>query len=185
MRNATRLIGLSGFARSGKDTAFFALWDRGFVRRAFADALKADVRASLDRSLVTAGLAESETQLFGDDYKERFRPLLVEYGRAMRLLVKDYWIKRLARDNFEVLQKESVGITDVRYANEADWIHEQGGKVILIQRPGVGAANSEEEASIAEMKSKFCFDAIIDNDSTVEALHAKVLQYLDETTQEK
>jgi hypothetical protein len=173
-----QLIGFCGFARSGKDTAMLALYGRDYYRLAFADALKCDVQSSLDRSLMLGGRSEVGSPLFSGEFKEKFRPLLVEYGRAMRVLLPDYWVVRLEHDNAKALELHNIAVTDVRYRNEADWIHSRGGRVVLIQKPDVTAANAEESASIGEMIAAGCFDLVIQNDSSIDDLHAKVLQYV-------
>ena len=81
------IIGLSGYARVGKDTAAEALMKRGFVRVAFADALKSDVVNALCDSIGEVnGPDINVPELVTRSCKETFRPLLVEYGRAMRSL---------------------------------------------------------------------------------------------------
>ena len=177
-----QLIGFCGFARSGKDTAALALTSSrlGWSRKAFADALKRDVLYAVESSWESAYDREPPQDLVGLFHdpatKEKFRPLLVEYGRAMRNIEPGYWVHRLSADLRNCL---NYAVTDVRYKNEADWIHSLGGRVILIQRPEVTAANDEESASIGAMIAAGCFDLVIQNDSSVEELHTKVLHYVD------
>ncbi len=80
------------------------------------------------------------------EHKRVGRTLLVEYGRLGRAVDPDYWIKRL------LLPPARACITDVRYANECQWIWSKGGIVFEIVRPGVGPANAEEERSFAEIR---------------------------------
>ena len=172
-----RLIGFSGFARSGKDTAAQALLYAGWTRAAFADALKHDAAMALRQSLIAGHhnppSSEVDTWFSNPDSKEAFRPFLVEYGRAMRRLHPDYWVTRMALD---LDPGTKYAITDVRYANEAEWIRSTGGKVIEITRPNVGPANREEERSLKE----FTADAIIRNDSSIQELHSRIAGYLKE-----
>lgn len=170
----SQIIGFCGYARSGKDTAAKALIERGWKRVAFADALKADVACAMQRSLckIADGGVLSETLI--EDHKEAFRPLLVEYGRAMRRVRASYWIDRAMteiRALSDGIYGDNVVITDVRYQNEVNAIHAAGGKVIQIFRHGIAAANDEESNSFAHVYP----DAIIWNDGAIEELHAKVL----------
>lgn len=174
-----KLIGFCGYARSGKDTAAKALIDLGWMRVAFADALKADVAYAIQRSFsVIGGGALCETLI--EDHKEEFRPLLVEYGRAMRRVRASYWIDRLMRHvaGAQDLRKRfgepehKFVITDVRYQNEVDAIHAAGGKVIMILRSGVLPANAEE----ADSFSRVAPDVIISNDGDIRGLHLRVLE---------
>ena len=170
-----RLIGFSGYARSGKDTAAQALLYAGWTRAAFADALKHDAAMALRTSLIAGHInppsEEVDTWFSNPELKESFRPLLVEYGRAMRRLRPDYWVTRLALDLDPAVK---YAITDVRYANEAEWIRLAGGKVIELVRPDVGPANYEEERSLKE----FAADAIIRNDGSIQELHSRIAGYL-------
>jgi hypothetical protein len=185
MNAPIKLIGFCGFARSGKDTAAEALTvkhNRMWHRVAFADALKYDAARALQSSQGCAGTPSDK--IIGDSFftveenKVRFRPFLVEYGRAMRQLDPDYWIKRLLGSIDEVAQdlagmcNARFVITDVRYANEVDAIHKAGGIVIYITRPGIGPANEEELRSIAEITPDFS----IVNVGSIEALHEAVLK---------
>jgi hypothetical protein len=174
------IIGLCGYAKSGKDTAGKRLIEVGWTRRAFADALKQDVYDFL-RSRWAEGKASrlgsydlmkveqlhrelrqspdfktweslaTENFSWGDPAtKEVLRPLLVLYGAGMRSIDPDYWVQCLQNRllSMPAAGKHGIVITDVRYPNEADWIHGLGGIVIRIDREGMGPANSEEARSI-------------------------------------
>ena len=185
-----KIIGISGYARSGKDTAAYALTHKGpgFYRAGFADALKEDLLSLMrNRAELVAvhahrfpdfRLAIPGPEIFRDPgVREVFRPLLVEYGRAMRRLCADYWVRRLEvdyilPDRLAHRPIERLVITDVRYANEAAMIRSHGGIVVGIARQGVGPANDEEQRSFAE----FSPDVTVYNDKSVEALHDKMLE---------
>jgi hypothetical protein len=62
-------------------------------------------------------------------------------------------------------------ITDCRFPNEAKAIKDRGGMIIRIKRPGVTAVNAHpSETSLDD----YPFDAVIDNDSTIEDLYNQV-----------
>lgn len=149
-----RIVGLCGYARSGKDTAALGLVSRGWKRAAFADALKKDVFTALAKSYseehpwAVAPELPSERWLKDPERKEGLRPLLVEYGRAMRKISSGHWIARLDK---ALNPRGDYVITDVRYFNEVKWVRDNGGVVVLVDRPGVGPANDEEERSFVEI----------------------------------
>jgi hypothetical protein len=150
MEGKRKLIGLCGFAKSGKDTAALVLLDKGWKRIAFADALKADVHSMVTRAALTAGAKVPD---FTDpEVKERIRPLYVAYGAYMRTIKPTYWIDRLFAD-MSLLDEGPVVVTDVRYLNEVNRVQKEGGVIIQISRPGCVPANSEEERSFAEIAS--------------------------------
>lgn len=165
----SKLIGLCGFSRVGKDTAAANM--PGWRRFAFADALKRDIDPMLD--LVGCDMRNSE-------HKERARPLMVEWGRTARAFKPDHWIVELfdvAGGVTDALDEgQSVVITDVRYLNEAERILAEGGKLVMIERPGYGPANDEEDSSIYEIRRECAaYYRNVPNDGTPEELGRKVL----------
>ena len=145
------IVGLSGFAGSGKDAVGDVLvHDYGFTRRAFADKLK---RIAWD-------LGWSGNK---DEVGRRF---LQDLGVACRGLDPDYWVRPVLLD----LPSKLV-ITDVRFQNDAIAITRAGGLVIWIERPGVEAVNQHvSEHDLAEWN----FDGAIINDGTLADLANKV-----------
>ena len=118
------IIGISGVARSGKDTLanhfvnIFKSLDIKAKRYAFADELKREVRPFLKKK---TGL-DSFTQK--DDEKKIIRPFLVAYGTHIRrALNENCWIETLSKF---LKQNEIAIVSDVRYKNEADWIQKNG-----------------------------------------------------------
>lgn len=150
------LIGLCGYAKVGKDAIASAL---GWPRRAFADALKDDLRPVLTR----LGLDLANT-----DDKAKARALLVEYGRLGRLADPECWVKRIA------LPPGDCIVADVRYCNEVHFILSNGGKVVRIERSGVIPANEEELKSIAEIDAEYDLP-FVDNNGTPYDAAVKVL----------
>lgn len=132
-----RLIGFAGYAGAGKDTLADFL---GYPKASFAATLKADLYPVLKKIGLDVGVRAD---------KVRARDLLVAYGKLVRDVDPDYWIK-----NIFIPEQPVVSIADVRYTNEAFAILESGGLVIYVQRDVVGPANSEEAESIREMRNR-------------------------------
>lgn len=180
------LVGLCGFARSGKDTAAGALLEMGWSRFAFADPLKQDIAGLLKRGLSAVPLDENPRALswlgeMATVNKSRLRPLLVSYGAAMREFNPNYWIDRLNHTaEFKACRQPRV-ITDVRYINEAEWVRSLGGVILTITRPGIGPANAEEADKTAAVKP----DAEILNTGSVDDLHRAVRGTLERLTEER
>lgn len=142
-----RLIGLTGFAGSGKDTAALILaQEHGFARVAFADPLR-DMLYALNPiahggpmgTLRVASIVDS----FGWDTAKRefpeVRRLLqrigTEVGRAT--FGEDVWLDR-GMSKARASQAPVV-FTDVRMGNEALAIRALSGQVWRVARPGVSA----------------------------------------------
>lgn len=118
--NLPQLVGLAGWARSGKDTAAGALVALGYQRRGFADALKdLALRIGWDGRKDDTG-----------------RQLLQELGVGCRdVLGADVWVNAL----MHTIDGPTV-ITDVRFPNEVAAIADHAGVVVRVVRTGVRPA---------------------------------------------
>jgi hypothetical protein len=179
------LVGLSGYARSGKDTAAVALSDLGFERRAFADAMKTALYRlnplipdgdDLTRIAVVVDTEGWERAKSRPEVRSLLQRLGTQAGRMV--LGDDIWVDTALRD----LSERTV-VTDVRFQNEADAIRSHHGIVIRIERPGVGPVNGHPSETGLE---GYPFDAVVQNDGTVEELHANIAaevgQWIDRST---
>ena len=164
------IVGITGYARSGKDEAAKALVEKGYTRVAFADDLKQQVQVMLRSIGVVVDLQKSDLD------KAFWRDLLVYWGKKRRETNPSYWIDRVRLLNRTALNGDCV-VSDIRYPNEAHWVLKKGGKIILVERAGVNSVNLEEAKSIAELRAGFADDLIIiKNNSTIEHLHESVLE---------
>ncbi len=135
------LLGITGYSKVGKNTLCAGL--ENYEQCAFADVLKQQVTVMLRQ----VGI---EADLWGAD-KEEWRDLLVFWGRKMRSLDIDYWVKQLYL-RIAPIEDKRLCITDVRYISECRWIEKHNGIVIGIERPGYGPANDEEAVTIREIR---------------------------------
>lgn len=179
----TRLIGITGRAHSGKDTAALALIKDGYIRIAFADALKQVTSLLANEPLhnfTDNTLKEGHSDLLGMSR----RVALQRLGKGMRDLIRDdIWVQR-AVDTWLAAGSPPAVITDVRYANEASIIRALGGLVVKIVRPDNAgltgeAAQHESEAGFSED----LVDVVILNDSSIEDLHHLIRGVAAELTQ--
>lgn len=151
------VLGLSGYAQSGKDTfARFLVEDHGFVRVAFADTLR-EMLYALNPLVEWAGTASdpvwSVKQLVdtigwerakaegpaGSDFTVRayLQRLGTEAGRE--ILGQNIWVDTAMA---KLTPGRRYVFTDVRFPNEFDAIKAAGGKVIRLQRDGRTAVNA-------------------------------------------
>jgi hypothetical protein len=167
------IIGLSGYAGVGKDTAGSILVEGfGFERIAFADSLKKLA------AMTNPEVAEAVDQAGGSWDRAKQQPFVREYlqvlGASARVaLFGDVWIQAAFAG---VKAGSNYVVTDVRFRNEADAIRQfDRSAVVRIVRPGVGAINDHvSEHQLDDYK----FDAVIANDSTVEVLFDKLAAML-------
>jgi hypothetical protein len=171
------IIGITGVARSGKDTFYSILkkylQEKGLKseRLAFADDLKNELNDfSKDKFKI---------DLFkcNDQEKEIIRPLMVAYGKCRRTQTQGtYWtsqldkkIEKLKKDNFVPI------ITDVRYIEYKDdeyaWLKSHNGILIHLCRKlddgsFVPPANIEEKSNDNKLKAvadiSVCWDTCQD-----------------------
>lgn len=178
-----QIIGLSGYAGSGKDTAAAALLEDGWTRVSFADKLR-EFAYALDPyvAMEAAGQHDTHTRFV------RLRALVDEVGwdraknenpdvRALlqrlgtdcgrELLGENVWVDAV----MSALPDSNVVVTDTRFPNEAAAIKGLGGRVVRITRPGVGAVNGHKSDSALDGHP---FDATLVNDADVLTLHKRM-----------
>lgn len=144
-----KIIGICGYARSGKDTLFEALerilTNKEIVRVAFADCLKRELDPLIQEQFGFSAWTDV------DEEKELIRPIMVEYGRAKRKLDSKYWLKRgIEQVNFD--DDKIYVFTDVRYLNELDAINNFESKTFFIHKIGNKPANEEECKNITPLR---------------------------------
>jgi hypothetical protein len=174
------LIGLCGRAHTGKDTAADYLCAAyGFERASFAEAMK----MMLEAKFAHVGIDHAylhEPQLknepipgLGVSARHLMQTLGTEWGRG--LVSPDLWV-RLLDMHLGISAGQPVHdrmvITDVRFPNEADWLHQAGGRLLRLMRaqaPGVRAHESERHADTLPA------DTTVDNNGlTPFSLHARL-----------
>lgn len=151
-----KLIGICGLARCGKDSFFNMssnfLNKKGLKtkRFAFADSLKEECDEILSKYVGISAFTES------NDEKQIIRPLLVTYGTHIRRkLNQNCWIDKIHNEvKKDLSDNKIVFITDVRFENEINWIHQLNGASIHITREGNVAPNEDERINDPILKNK-------------------------------
>lgn len=167
-------LGLIGHAGSGKDTVADHLVRRGYTRVAFADAVRS-VLLSVNPLITRDGLRlRDAVEAHGWDTAKRripeVRELLQRLGAGVRdTLGESVWLEHALR-RLDALPGPVV-VTDVRYSNEARALRSRNFLLVLVQRPGVGPANSHQ--SEVDIPVELA-DAVLTNDGSIPELHAAV-----------
>lgn len=138
------IIGLTGYAQSGKDTVANILVEKyGFRRLAFADKIR-DILYELNPMVGWEPLQIKVDVEGWDKAKQNpeIRRLLQKMGVACREHISaSVWIAPVLRD---INPGDNVVITDVRFKNEAELIYKgfEDSQIWRIERPGIEAVNS-------------------------------------------
>lgn len=139
------VIGLTGYAQSGKDTLASILVEKyGYSRVAFADKIR-DFLYGINPMVACSptGYLRDLVNLVGWDkakQEPQVRRLLQDLGISARELIdENIWVTTALK---HIGKDERVVVTDVRFENEAMMIKLMGGQLWRVRRPGVEAVNS-------------------------------------------
>ena len=181
-KKTPHLIGLTGYAGSGKDTVRGVLAAHGYIGLAFADPIRMMLRTLFDQAGVchsfmdSRQLKEIAIPQLGVSYRHLAQTLGTEWGRAV---APDLWL-RIA--NGYINDASSAGelwsdgvplfvVSDVRLASEAQWVHDRGGVVWRINRPQAAAVREHStEAEVGLIHA----DIEIDNSGSLDVLKRNV-----------
>lgn len=174
-----KIIGIGGYAHSGKDSFAKQLTHFGFTHASFAHQMKRVAFDSLPEELqqevtnLDYAYHEDPSEIFDGAKKEpKWREYLQRFGtEGIRNIDKFFWV-RTVLDN---LPSYKVAISDVRFKNELEEVKKRGGVVVWMDRPGVGPVN--EHSSDNSIDASMC-DTIVENDGLVDDLYDKA-QWVD------
>ena len=180
------IIGITGRKGSGKDTAAnFILHHpdyKDWARIKFADGLKTMLRSFLSYTgvddktierMIEGDLKEVPCDRFcGKTPRFAMQTLGTEWGRQM--IGNDLWVEATKA---RCAQFENCIITDVRFENEVEALHEMGGKLIKVNRPGLLETDHHlSEVFITHLEA----DYQIENDGQIIDMRDKVLAIVKE-----
>jgi hypothetical protein len=140
------IIGVAGYARTGKDTfgsiLIKELSEIGLSAKklSLAFELKSDLDDFLKQKFGISAFTEDTNE------KSFIRPLLICYGTdLMRKKDPEYWIKKLQKTvDLNVNSGIISVVCDIRFLNEAVWLRKSGGILAHLKRPGIHPADKNE-----------------------------------------
>lgn len=146
------LIGITGVARSGKDSLCLAIQELmpsfNWKRFALADPLKKEISSFIfDKFNIDVNNCTNEE-------KKIIRPLLVGHGEARRQATENQYWWQMCQNKITRCEAKNVIITDIRFCDEHNkdeyhWLRENNGILIhlsRLKRDGtlIGAPNQQE-----------------------------------------
>lgn len=189
MKLKSRLIGISGKKQSGKnETAKIILQEYPyFEKKAFADPLKKFLSSCFNVPVEKFEYEKFKSQIMPDKWqvvlpnktlsKRTVRWYLTNTGtNALRNEVHtNFWVNALSSE----FTKDSYWvISDVRYLNEAQWIKDNNGIIIRVERNKKYESSDGWHSSENSLDGYPDFDHVIHNDSNKQTLKKKVLLIL-------
>jgi hypothetical protein len=176
------VLGISGWARSGKDTAAdYLVENHGYMKVSFSTPMK-EAMYRLNPRITVNEVQNTALRIGVDIYgweglKDRspdIRGLLQRFGTEIgrEMFDENFWVDYALNS---IPDGGKAVISDVRYPNEADAIRQLGGKVYRVERDGVFAAN--EHASEHALDA-YKFDGKIQNNGTIQGLQQNVEQQI-------
>jgi hypothetical protein len=176
------IIGLSGYARSGKDTIANILVEEGFKRVAFSDALQKCMIAFnpiIDWDLVN-NVPIRYVDLVEELGYDKCKELYPEFRRSLQFMAtevgrntfdENIWLN-FVTDRINAEPNQDWVITDCRFRNEIKAVEDAGGFIWRVMRYGYNGANNH----ISEHElDNYNFDEIIFNNGSIDDLKEKVL----------
>jgi hypothetical protein len=174
------IIGLTGYAQSGKDTVANVLVERyGFTRIAFADKIREflyETNPMYDSIVGEPLFVKAKVDRDGWEEAKKsphIRRLLQNSGVAARKIFGDsFWVHEAMKTMLNDPRPDmNYVITDVRFLNEADMIKANNGQIWRIKRLGVDPVNSH--VSETQMDG-YPVDQIFINNSTLDDLEVLI-----------
>lgn len=172
------IIGLSGYAQSGKDTvANHLVKHYGYTKISFAEPIRealyilnpkidiADMRGVRLASAVD-GLGWENVKADSPDTRELLQKFGTEVGREM--FGQDFWVNQAM---LKAREHDNVVFADVRFPNEVEAILEASGDVWRVFKTDVGAVNRHVSETALD---KYTFKRQIHNIGSLEELYAVV-----------
>jgi hypothetical protein len=167
------IIGLSGYAQSGKDTvAELLCLNYGYTRMSFAQPMR-DAIYTLNPIVfnLNSRVADLVDEYGWDVAKANpeVRRLLQVFGTDVgrKQFGDNFWVQQA----FDKLEGTKVVFSDVRFPNEANEIIQYGGQVWRVNRHNHAPVNTHKSEHAMDM---FMFKHVLYNDGTLDDLSDEV-----------
>lgn len=144
--NRGSVIGLAGYRRSGKSTVADTLVEHDWIHDSFAAPIRQSMCLVLGIQMrdLEAVKEEPQRMLGGLPPRQIMQWFGTEWMR--KHCGPDVWVLSLdARIRPLLNAGRNIVISDVRFANEAEYIHSLGGDVVWIDRAGCGPSDHASE----------------------------------------
>lgn len=170
-----KIIGITGLARSGKDSIASYLWSvHGYTRIAFADPLKMAAQHVFGLTAEQTwnnDLKEVVIEYWGMSPRQMFQKLGTEAVKGT--FGEDTWCKRWELSYGILALTDDVVVPDVRTDVEASMLRSLGAVMIEVTRKTAGLTGEDGKHASENALSTFA-EFEIANDGTMQDLHDAV-----------
>jgi len=166
------IIGLSGYAQSGKDTvAELLCLNYGYTRLSFAQPMR-DAIYTLNPMVESGNRVADLVDEYGWDVAKanpEVRRLLQVFGTEVgrKQFGENFWVQQA----FDKIDTTKIVFSDVRFPNEAQEIQQYGGQVWRINRHNHTPVNGHKSEHAMD---NFMFKHVLYNDGTLDELSDEV-----------
>ena len=179
-----QLIGIGGYAGSGKDAVADILEDsHGFYRTFMSQPLNAALCRLNPQIEVRHGEVFRYVDLIAQlgytkakelpEVRRLLQAMGTEVGRDM--FGQTVWVDLMEQTLAGYKPDDNVVVTGIRFPNEASMIRELGGELWWVYRPGYGPVNSHSSDNTLSLRH---FDRVVVNDGTLDDLEQLVTKIL-------
>ena len=179
-----RLIGIGGYAGTGKDAVATILEDsHGFYGTFMSQPLNAALCRLNPQVEVRRGEVFRYVDLINQlgytkakelpEVRRLLQAMGTEVGRDM--FGQTIWVDLMEQTLAAHKPDDDVVVTGIRFPNEASMIRELGGELWWVYRPGYGPVNSHSSDNSISLRH---FDRVVVNDGTLEDLEQLVTKML-------
>lgn len=157
---------IDGSVVPGDLNLYSKIWE--WVWKRYASSSWTDVPGATrqDAIRVYSGMAEKDPEMlqwWGTDYRR------AHFG-------EDYWLRQIEEKLSELSPQSNVVISDVRFPNEAKWIHDSGGVLVRIDRdqPTEDTGRDPNHVSEVALDDYEGWDLCLDNNGSLADLEQQV-----------
>ena len=168
------IIGLSGYAQSGKDTvAGMLIGLHQYDNRSFAEPMRTALYTLNPVVTPHGDRLQTVVDEHGWEYAKKYtdaRRLLQVFGTEVgrNMFGDNFWVEQAFKG---LSSSQRIVFTDVRFPNEAEMIKLMMGEVWRVQRPGYVPVNDHpSESAMDDWK----FDRIVLNNAGLDSLKSQV-----------
>lgn len=172
------LIGLHGKPRSGKDTVAAYLIKKFNLLRYGSSVPVKDTVATMfgvPREYFDDDKMKDQVDPF---WNMTYRQMAQKVGKecSRDVFGENFWLRFIERKLTEIQHQgyyNGMILADIRYANEAEWVKQQGGKVIYIIRDNLPVSSGGDHAAEQGLSLDLA-SVVVYNNSTIEELYKKI-----------